>query len=93
MGLGAWPPPLFLVYLQHARARAAAAEQSTVRQDMRDLRRNRPWMVLFFLALIIMVTITLRMPARPTTSSTSWAGPSCWPRSSAYLLAPATARR
>lgn len=29
-------------------------------QDIRDLTRNGPWVVLFFLALIIMVTITLR---------------------------------
>ena len=29
-------------------------------QDVRDLTQNGPWMVLFFLALIIMLTITLR---------------------------------
>lgn len=34
---------------------------SSVRQDLADLRSNRPWILLFFLALIIMVGITLRM--------------------------------
>ena len=38
----------------------AAAQQSNVAQDIRDLTRNGPWLVLFFLALIIMITITLR---------------------------------
>jgi GPH family glycoside/pentoside/hexuronide:cation symporter len=32
-----------------------------VRQDLADLRGNRPWVLLFFLALIIMGSITLRM--------------------------------
>ena len=35
-------------------------QQSNVAQDVKDLARNRPWVVLFVLALIIMVTITLR---------------------------------
>lgn len=35
-------------------------QKSDVMQDIRDLTRNGPWVVLFFLALIIMVTITLR---------------------------------
>ncbi len=35
-------------------------QQTRVRDDLRDLAGNRPWMVLFFLALIIMVSITLR---------------------------------
>ncbi|MES2674246.1 MAG: MFS transporter [Pseudomonadota bacterium] len=40
---------------------APAPEQKTnVMQDIKDLTQNRPWVVLFFLALIIMVTITLR---------------------------------
>jgi glycoside/pentoside/hexuronide:cation symporter, GPH family len=38
----------------------AATQQSNVAQDIRDLARNGPWLVLFFLALIIMITITLR---------------------------------
>ena len=35
-------------------------QKNAVWRDVRDLAGNRPWMVLFFLALIIMVTITLR---------------------------------
>jgi GPH family glycoside/pentoside/hexuronide:cation symporter len=35
-------------------------QRSNVWRDVRDLAGNRPWVVLFFLALIIMVTITLR---------------------------------
>lgn len=38
----------------------AATQKSNVAQDIRDLTRNGPWLVLFFLALIIMITITLR---------------------------------
>lgn len=38
----------------------ASARNSNVAQDIGDLARNRPWVALFFLALIIMVTITLR---------------------------------
>ncbi len=38
----------------------AAGQESNVQQDVKDLTRNAPWMVLFFLALIIMLTITLR---------------------------------
>ena len=36
------------------------AQKSPVLQDLKDLAHNGPWMVLFFLALIIMMTITLR---------------------------------
>lgn len=43
------------------RVQPAQAEPSTVRQDLADLRSNRPWILLFFLALIIMGGITLRM--------------------------------
>ncbi len=35
-------------------------QKNDLMQDIRDLTRNGPWVVLFFLALIIMVTITLR---------------------------------
>ena len=35
-------------------------QHTSVAQDLRDLVQNRPWVVLFFLSLIIMVTITLR---------------------------------
>lgn len=43
------------------RVQPAQAAPSSVRQDLADLRSNRPWILLFFLALIIMVGITLRM--------------------------------
>lgn len=43
------------------RVQPARAAPSSVRQDLADLRSNRPWILLFFLALIIMVGITLRM--------------------------------
>jgi glycoside/pentoside/hexuronide:cation symporter, GPH family len=42
----------------------APQQRSSVRQDLADLRANRPWILLFVLALIIMISITLR-----TTSS------------------------
>ena len=37
-----------------------AQKNSDVSQDIKDLTRNGPWIILFFLALIIMITITLR---------------------------------
>ena len=43
------------------RVHPAQAEPSSVRQDLADLRSNKPWLLLFFLALIIMGGITLRM--------------------------------
>lgn len=43
------------------RVQPAQAAPSSVRQDLADLRSNRPWILLFMLALIIMVSITLRM--------------------------------
>lgn len=43
------------------RVQPAQAEPSSVRQDLADLRSNLPWILLFFLALIIMLSITLRM--------------------------------
>jgi glycoside/pentoside/hexuronide:cation symporter, GPH family len=42
------------------RVAPAAEQKNNVLQDIKDLTQNRAWMVLFFLALIIMVTITLR---------------------------------
>jgi glycoside/pentoside/hexuronide:cation symporter, GPH family len=53
---------LFTVTFFNTRERIAPppTQQSNVRQDVRDLAHNGPWMVLFFLALIIMMTITLR---------------------------------
>jgi GPH family glycoside/pentoside/hexuronide:cation symporter len=53
---------LFTVTFFNTRERIAPspAQKTSVRQDVKDLTRNGPWMVLFFLALIIMITITLR---------------------------------
>ncbi|OFA01051.1 MFS transporter [Duganella sp. HH101] len=53
---------LFVLTFLNTRERIAppAAQKTRVWQDLRDLSQNRPWMVLFFLALIIMITITLR---------------------------------
>jgi len=36
------------------------AQRSAVKQDIADLLHNRPWLVLFALALVIMVTIVMR---------------------------------
>ncbi len=53
---------LFALTFFNTRERIAPppGQQSDVAQDVKDLARNRPWVVLFALALIIMVTITLR---------------------------------
>lgn len=53
---------LFAVTFFNTRERIAPppGQKNDLRQDLRDLARNGPWVVLFFLALIIMVTITLR---------------------------------
>jgi GPH family glycoside/pentoside/hexuronide:cation symporter len=53
---------MFVLAFLNTRERIAPPpqQQSNVMQDVRDLSRNGPWVVLFFLALIIMVTITLR---------------------------------
>ena len=53
---------LFVVTFLNTRERIAPlpSQKSNVRQDVADLTRNGPWVVLFFLALIIMITITLR---------------------------------
>ncbi|GAB5379312.1 MAG: MFS transporter [Aliiglaciecola sp.] len=42
------------------RIQPIANESHSVLQDIRDLIRNKPWIVLFSLALIIMLTITIR---------------------------------
>jgi glycoside/pentoside/hexuronide:cation symporter, GPH family len=42
------------------RVAPASTQKTNVIQDIKDLTQNRPWVVLFFLALIIMITITLR---------------------------------
>lgn len=53
---------LFLWTFLNTRERVAplAEERNAVMQDIKDLTQNKPWVVLFFLALIIMITITLR---------------------------------
>jgi GPH family glycoside/pentoside/hexuronide:cation symporter len=53
---------LFVLTFVNTRERVAPlpGSKSDVARDVRDLAANRPWMVLFFLAHIIMVTITLR---------------------------------
>jgi GPH family glycoside/pentoside/hexuronide:cation symporter len=53
---------LFVLTFLNTRERIApvSTQQSNVWQDVRDLSQNRPWVALFFLALIIMITITLR---------------------------------
>jgi GPH family glycoside/pentoside/hexuronide:cation symporter len=53
---------LFVFTFLNTRERIAppAEQKSNVWQDVRDLSQNRPWVALFFLALIIMITITLR---------------------------------
>ncbi|RSZ59615.1 MFS transporter [Massilia atriviolacea] len=59
---GVFASLLFAATFFNTRERIAppARQQTRVRDDLRDLAGNRPWMVLFFLALIIMVSITLR---------------------------------
>ena len=37
-----------------------SSQKPNVRQDLRDLMRNGPWLVLFFLAMTVMVTTSLR---------------------------------
>lgn len=53
---------LFVITFLNTRERITPlpSQKSNVRQDVADLTRNGPWMVLFFLALVIMITITLR---------------------------------
>jgi GPH family glycoside/pentoside/hexuronide:cation symporter len=53
---------LFVLTFFNTRERIAPppAQRTQLRQDIKDLAQNRPWMVLFFLALVIMLTITLR---------------------------------
>jgi GPH family glycoside/pentoside/hexuronide:cation symporter len=53
---------LFALAFGGTRERIAPApsQRSGVWRDVRDLAGSRPWMVLFFLALVVMVTITLR---------------------------------
>jgi len=53
---------LFLLTFWNTRERIAPppAQENNVGRDVQDLAHNGPWMVLFCLALVIMMTITLR---------------------------------
>jgi GPH family glycoside/pentoside/hexuronide:cation symporter len=53
---------LFVLTFLNTRERIvpSAAQKSNIWQDVGDLAHNRPWVVLFILALVIMITITLR---------------------------------
>lgn len=43
------------------RVQPIAEQNAPIQRDLADLLQNGPWVVLFWLALIIMITITLRM--------------------------------
>ena len=53
---------MFLTTFLTTRERIAPLQQQSnaVWQDLADLKNNKPWLVLFALALIIMITITMR---------------------------------
>jgi len=53
---------IFLFTFLNTRERVAppAAQKTSLWRDVKDLSQNGPWLVLFFLALIIMITINLR---------------------------------
>ncbi|OBP15699.1 cation transporter [Rheinheimera sp. SA_1] len=53
---------MFLITFANCRERVQpiAAKPAAVSQDLKDLMHNKAWLVLFALALIIMVTITMR---------------------------------
>ncbi|GAA6204924.1 MFS transporter [Thalassotalea sp. SU-HH00458] len=51
----------FITFLSTKERIAPIKEQKTpILQDIKDLTQNKPWLILFSLALIIMMTITLR---------------------------------
>lgn len=53
---------IFAITFSSTRERVKPVQEpASVRQDLADLRSNKPWILLFLLALIIMVSITLRM--------------------------------
>ncbi len=60
---GAVATLLFLNMFWQTRERVEPISQTvnSPLRDVKDLTQNGPWVVLFFLALIIMITITLRM--------------------------------
>jgi GPH family glycoside/pentoside/hexuronide:cation symporter len=65
MTMGLWGTAALLMFFitfktTTERVQPVQKEPSSVWQDLADLRANRPWILLFFLALIIMISITLR---------------------------------
>ena len=63
MGLyGAVAAILFTITFLSTKERIAPPKQqkTPILQDIKDLTQNKPWLILFSLALIIMMTITLR---------------------------------
>lgn len=51
---------IFTFLATKERIEAPQKETTPIKQDITDLFKNKPWVVLFFLAIIVMVTITLR---------------------------------
>lgn len=51
---------MIVFFTTKERVEPPAAQQTPVMQDIRDLLGNGPWLVLFALALIIMITIVMR---------------------------------
>lgn len=51
---------LFTFASTKERIQPVSENNSAVLQDLKDLKNNKPWLVLFSLALIIMITITMR---------------------------------
>ncbi|MEX0298404.1 MAG: MFS transporter [Kordiimonas sp.] len=62
MFYGAIAASLFALTFFSTRERVAPLQQNPVPvlEDLKDLKNNKPWLVLFSLALIIMLTISLR---------------------------------
>lgn len=56
---------MFMIVFFTTRERIAPppGQQTAITQDLKDLFNNRPWMILFILALIIMITIVMRAGA------------------------------
>jgi len=53
---------LFVITFRTTNERIAppAGQKTSVWQDLSDLSQNKPWLILFILALVIMITISLR---------------------------------
>jgi len=53
---------LFVISFYNTRERISppASQKTPIRTDIKDLFNNKPWIILFSLALIVMMTITLR---------------------------------